>query len=67
MSIKTNSYCIFCNGFSLVSPRGLIPLDAADEGFAGIGATITLNALQVFVEARISGYEREEARRAIYM
>ena len=45
--------------------RGLIPLDAADEGFAGIGVTITLDALYAFFEERISAYEREEARRIV--
>ena len=45
--------------------RGLIALDTTDEGFAGIGATITLDALYAFFEARISDYEREEARRIV--
>jgi Nucleotidyl transferase AbiEii toxin, Type IV TA system len=45
--------------------RGLIPLDAADEGFAGIGVSMTLDALYAFFEARISEYEREEARRIV--
>ena len=45
--------------------RGLIPLDAADEGFAGIGVNITLDALYAFFETRISEYERDEARRIV--
>ena len=42
--------------------RGLIPLDATDEGFASIGVTTTLDALYAFFEARISAYERDEVR-----
>ncbi len=45
--------------------RGLIPLDAADEGFAGIGMNLSLAALYTFFEERISEYEREEARRIV--
>ena len=45
--------------------RGLIPLDAADEGFAGIGVKVSLDALYAFFEERISQYEREEARRIV--
>ena len=45
--------------------RGLIPLDAADEGFAGIGVNIALDALYAFFEDRISQYEREEARKIV--
>ncbi len=47
--------------------RGLIPLDAADEGFSGIGISVgvTLETLYAFFEARISEYEREEARRIV--
>ncbi len=49
--------------------RGLIPLDAADEGFASIGINVdggvSLATLYAFFEARISEYEREEARRII--
>ncbi len=45
--------------------RGLIPLDAADEGFAGIGVTVSLDALYAFFEERISEYEREAARRIV--
>ena len=45
--------------------RGLIPLDAADEGFSSIGVTLSLDALYAFFEERISEYEREEARRII--
>jgi hypothetical protein len=45
--------------------RGLIPLDAADEGFAGIGVSVSLATLYAFFEERISAYEREEARRIV--
>ena len=45
--------------------RGLIPLDAADEGFSGIGLSQPIDTLYAFFEERISEYEREEARRII--
>lgn len=45
--------------------RGLIPLDAGDEGFAGIGVSTSLETLYAFFEDRISHYEREEARRIV--
>jgi hypothetical protein len=45
--------------------RGLIPLDATDEGFAGIGVNVSLITLYAFFEQRISAYEREEARRIV--
>jgi hypothetical protein len=45
--------------------RGLIPLDAEDEGFAGIGVSVSLETLYAFFEDRISHYEREQARRIV--
>ena len=45
--------------------RGLIPLDAADEGYAGVGVTVPLSDVYAFFEQRISEYEQEEARRIV--
>ena len=45
--------------------RGLIPLDATDEGFSGIGVNVSLATLYAFFEERISEYECEEARRIV--
>ena len=45
--------------------RGLIPLDAADEGFAGVGVAVTVETMYAFFETRISEYERKEARRLL--
>ena len=45
--------------------RGLIPLDAADEGFANIGVAVSLDALYAYFETHISAYERDEAGRIV--
>jgi Nucleotidyl transferase AbiEii toxin, Type IV TA system len=45
--------------------RGLIPLDAADEGFASIGLERTVEEIYAFFEEKISAYEQEEAARIL--
>ncbi|MFM9972584.1 MAG: nucleotidyl transferase AbiEii/AbiGii toxin family protein [Burkholderiales bacterium] len=43
--------------------RGLVPLDADDEGFAAIGVQISVDDLYRFFRGRIDAFEREEAKR----
>ena len=45
--------------------RGLIPLDADDEGFAAIGVPTSIDDLYRFFRERIDAYEIEEARRIV--
>jgi hypothetical protein len=43
--------------------RGLIPLDADDEGFSAIGIRTSLDDLYRFFRERIDAFEIEEAKR----
>lgn len=43
--------------------RGLIPLDADDEGFSAIGVRTSIDDLYQFFRERIDAYEIEEAKR----
>ena len=43
--------------------RGLVPLDADDEGFSAIGVQIGIDDLHRYFRERIDLYEQEEARR----
>ena len=45
--------------------RGLVPLDAEDEGFQGIGVRVSVDELIAHFRAQIDEFEREEAGRII--
>jgi predicted nucleotidyltransferase component of viral defense system len=45
--------------------RGLVPLDADDEGFQSVGVTTTVEALIKWFQAQINDYEVEQAKRII--
>ena len=45
--------------------RGLLPLDADDEGFAAINVTDTVDDLYAYFRPLVDAYEREEAKRII--